>query len=248
MNVRKIVAITLLFFVVALSGGLKISAMTTGFTTENMNSEDQKLFLSNIKITLLDSDVKTKSIDCFDVSDEGLIALGFNDSSYKTICVYNPDGEFKYGYSFYSSGSFGVEWDDENLLIYFVRSDVAALFNSSATCLEIKTVSNSTENNTYWNHTVFAKKRIVGKNEYEIKNDLGILNVFTSSYSQLIKTDEDGIKTTLYNVNSSYGLRVLLILVGTILFTIIAIFVIIRQFKKQETGGPFTRPVSNRDR
>ncbi|SEW32783.1 hypothetical protein [[Clostridium] fimetarium] len=233
MNVKKTVTITLLFFVFALGSGLKTSAMTTGFTTESMNSEKQKLFKSNINIISLHSYVKTNPIVCFDVNNDGLIALGFDDDSHKTICVYNPDGEFIYGYSFESSGSFGVEWDGGNILIYFVRSDVAALFNSSATCLELKMISNSTENNTYWNHTVFEKKRIVGKNEYEIKNDLGILNIVLPSYSQLIKTDENGIKTMLYNVNDSYGAKILVILVGIIIFIIIVVVGIIKEFKKK---------------
>ena len=234
MNVKKAVTITLLFFVFSLGSGLKTSAMTTGFTTESMNSKEQKVFKSNINLTSLHSYVKTNPIVCFDVNNDGLIALGFDDNSHKTICVYNPDGEFIYGYSFESSGSFGVEWDGGNILIYFVRGDVAALFNSSATCLELKMISNSTENNTYWNHTVFEKKRIVGKNEYEIKNDLGILNIVLSSYSQLIKTDENGIKTMLYNVNDSYGARVLVILVGIILFIITAVLVMIKEFKKMK--------------
>ena len=234
MNVKKTVTITLLFFVFALGSGLKTSAMTTGFTTESMNSEKQKLFKSNINLTSLHLYVKTNPIVCFDVNNDGLIALGFDDDSHKTICVYNPDGEFIYGYSFECSGSFGVEWDDGNILIYFVRSDVAALFNSSATCLELKMISNTTENNTYWNHTVFEKKRIVGKNEYEIKNDFGILNIVIPSYSQLIKTDENGIKTMLYNVNDSYGARVLVILVGIILFIITAVLVMIKEFKKMK--------------
>lgn len=230
-NIKKIAAIIFLIFVVSLSVDLKISAMSTGFETEDMRPKDQELFLSNIKMTLLDSCANTYPIACFDVSDEGLIALGFDDSSHKAIYVYNAEGKFEYGYSFESDGGFGVEWDDDNLIIYFVRSDVAALFNKNAACLEMKSISSTIENNTYWNTTVFGKKRFVGKIEYEINNDIGILNFFASSNSQLIKTDATGLKTTLYNVNGSYGLKLFLILVSTILFIVLVIFIIFRQFR-----------------
>lgn len=231
-NVKKLVAIILLFFIITFSGGFKILGMTTGFTTENMSPKEQKLFLSNMKITLLDTDVKSESMSCFDVSDEGLVALGFINN---TICVYNHNGDFKYGYSFDCSGSFGVEWDDENLLVYFVRSDIAVLLDNSATCLEIKEISNSIQNNTYWNHTVFAEKRLIGKDKFEIKNDLGILNIFTTSYSKLVKTNENGIETVIYDISNHYRLKVLLMLFGIILFIIIVVCVIIKQIKKTKT-------------
>ncbi|OJU14235.1 MAG: hypothetical protein BGN88_12375 [Clostridiales bacterium 43-6] len=231
-KIKKLAIIILLFYIFTYNVDYKTSAMNTGFDTESVNSEDQKLFLSNIKVNILNSNTEIKPINCFDVSDEGKIALGINSPSRKSIYVYDSQGKFEYGYSFDYGGSFGVEWDHDNLLIYFVRSDIAVLLDRNATCLEMKMISNNTENNSYWNHDVFAKKRSVGKDIYEIKNNESFTNFFASSYSQLIKTDRNGQKTTLYNANSNeYSIWV--VFLGAIIFVIITVVVVIMLFRKQ---------------
>ncbi len=230
---RLILAI---IFILALNSNINIIiAMTTGFSTEELNFEKQQTFLSNIDISLLDSDsdIRSKFIVCFDVSENGLIALGFADSTNKSVCIYNPDFKFKYGYSFNSSGSFGIEWDNNNLIIYFVRSDVAASFDKSGACTEIKAIRNTSLNNSYWNNNVFSLKRQVGDDQYIIKNNMSVFSYFGSSYSQLIKIDKNGLETILYDVSGAKIIRTVIAFLVAIIIFIIAILTIVKSMQKR---------------
>ena len=139
----KIVSYTLFIILMFLCFCESILAMNTGFSTEDMNSNDQKVFLSSIDVCLLTEEPKKDAITCFDVNNDGSIVVGTKNATEKLALVYTSDGAFKYGYSFYCSGSFGVEWDDNNLLVYFVRSDVAALFDKTGNVLELNKIQSS---------------------------------------------------------------------------------------------------------
>ncbi len=236
---RAMAAIILTLVIVAC--GVNAYAMTTGFETEEMDAEDKARFLSNGSIVLLKSDERKHSITCFDVSEKGFIALGVENNSHKYIYIYNPQGQFLYGYSFDDDGTYGVEWDKENLLIYFVRSDVAALVNKHAEILELRKISNSIHN-TYRHYEVFATKRIAGKNTYEIMNDPGILSVLAPNYAKLIKTDQDGIITVLYDVSRIQIPRMIVVMTGVLIFMAIVISGVVKEFKKARTGGNANSP------
>ena len=75
------------------------------------------------------SEPQKNPIECFSVNENGEIAIGCSDSEQKTVCIYADNGKFQYGYSFECSGSFGIEFENNNLNIYFVRSDVAIAVN-----------------------------------------------------------------------------------------------------------------------
>lgn len=230
----KNMLISIIIIILALNSNVNIIAMTTGFATEELDFKKQQMFLSNVDISLLDSDadIRSKFIVCFDVNENGLIALGFADSTNKSVCVYSSDFTFKYGYSFNSSGSFGIEWDKNNLIIYFVRSDVAASFDERGICTEIKSIRNTSENVSYWNNTVFSKKRQVGDDQYIIKNDMGIFSYFGSSYSQLIKIDENGEEIILYDVSDAKIVRTIIAFLAVIILLVIAILTIIKTARK----------------
>jgi hypothetical protein len=233
-NIKNI-SILFIILILALNSNVNIIAMTTGFATEELDYEKQQTFLSNIDISLLhsDADIRSKFIVCFDVNEDGLIALGFADSINKSVCIYSSDFTFKYGYSFKSSGSFGIEWDKNNLIIYFVRSDVAASFDERGTCIEIKSIRNTSENNSYWNNTVSSKKRHVGDDQYIIKNDMGIFSYFGSSYSQLIKINKNGEELILYDVSDAKIVRTIISFLAVIILLVVAILTIVKSMQKR---------------
>ena len=106
---RKLLVIPFLFLIILFLTGC-VFAVSTGFETESINEDLQKNILSNIELTVFYSEPDKSSIKCFDVNDNGLIALGSSRSTDKRICVYDADGVFKYGYEFVAYGDFGVEW------------------------------------------------------------------------------------------------------------------------------------------
>lgn len=236
MKVRKIITIILIILIFLSTGRIYTFAMDTGFKTDNMESEEQQTFLKNVDLNLITEQPPSYSVLCFDVNEDGLIALGSKALDKKIVSIYSSDGVFMYGYTFNCSGSYGIEWDENNLIIYFVRSDVAAMFDEKGSCLELKMIPITAENNSYWNYFVFSNKRIVGESEYRLKNDMGpFLNVFASSYSQLIKTDSDGSTTVIYDVSSDQIIKTIIVFIGiVILITIVLIKLILVFFKSEK--------------
>lgn len=238
MKWRKLLFIVFTIFLTVWNGGVSAFAMNTGFSTNEMNSKDQLTFLSNINLSLITNEPQKSSIACFDVSNNGLIAIGSETSEKNFISVYDATGEFKYGYVFNCNQSFGVQWDGINLMIYFVRSDVAALFDPKGVNIELRTIEDTIDNNSYWNHTVFSKEKTVNGNRYTIKNTMGLFNIFASSYSQLIETDSDGNETIIYDFSTSQTTRTILIFIAVFTFVTFVIAIIIWQFlkAKRNTG------------
>ena len=232
MNKRIFLLILFSAFTLLCVAGGNVFAMNTDFSTEDMQPENQKSFLSNLNLHLITEEPKKNTIKCFDVNDNGLIVIGCEDFSKKTVSVYSEAGIFKYGYVFEDSGSFGVEWDGDNIIIYFVRSDVAASFDPLANNVELRKIQNTTDNNFYWNYSVFSEHRTISTNEYTIKNNMGFFNIFSSSYDQLIKTDEEGNTTIIYDAGNGHMIKIILILIVVFVFAGLVIYRVILEFKK----------------
>ena len=222
----------LLVLLLLISGGVNIFAVDMGFSTESMSEEETDRFLKNVNISLLENDPPQKAIDCFDVNENGVIAIGSSDFAHKTVCVYSNDGDFLYGYSFECTGNFGIELDKDVINIYFVRSDVAVTVNPTGEVERVVRIQNTAENNSYWNDCVFATKRSIGETEYTLKNDMKIFNVFASSYSQLITTNQNGEESIIYDVNSAEFAKMALAFTGVLVFVGLVVSVVISQFIK----------------
>lgn len=224
---------TILFLLLLLSsGGIEILAMNTGFDTQPLPKDKINTFLNNVNISVLTEEPPKRAIECFDVNENGIIAIGSSNFNEKSICVYTNDGIFQYGYSFKCEGSFGIEMDEDILNIYFVRSDVAVAINSEGEIESILQIKNTIENNDYWNHSVNATKRTIGNTEYNLKNDMGIFNLFASSYSQLTMTNEGGGVDIIYDVNQTQLTSMVIKFISALAFICFVSAVVIGQFIK----------------
>lgn len=216
---------------------MKVSAMNTGFKTNQLPSEEKNLFISNINILTIDKEPVNKTITCFDVNSNRLLAIGQNTSDRKTICIYSNEGVFQYGYTFNCSGDFGVEWDEENLNIYFVRSSVIVSVTPNGELLDVFEVQNTIENNSYVNHFIHATKRTIGNAEYYIRNNMGVLNLFASSYSQISVKDITGSERIIYDVGSMQFFNMIVVIAIVCVFISVVIAVIAYQFIKLRRGN-----------
>ena len=224
------------FILVIFTNEIKVNAMHTGFKTNELSSEEKDMFISNINVLSIDEEPPQKSITCFDVNSNHLIAIGQNSSDRKTICVYSNDGAFQYGYTFNCSGDFGVEWDDENLNIYFVRSGVIVSVTPKCEVLDVFEIQNTIENNSYVNHFVHATKRKIDNYEYCIRNNMGLLNLFSSSYSQIIVKDGTDTESIIYDVGSMQLTKTIVTISLICVCVFAAVAVIIWQFIKLRRG------------
>ena len=224
-------------FVLIFAGGINVFAMNTGFSTDNLQPDVYDKILSNTVFSLITEEPSKDGIKCFDVNDNGLIAIGIDGTFKKMVLVYSEDGLFKYGYEFDDSGTFGLEWDEENIIIYFSRSSVAILVDPSANILELKEIPETSENNSYWLYSVYSDSRKVNSNEYIVRKNLGLLNIFCFSYTQLIKTDLDGNTTIIYDAKTECLVKILLMIAFIALFFSIALYRIKLRFKKEKNSS-----------
>ena len=202
--------------------------MDTGFEVRPLTPEEIAK-LANTEVTRIEEQPKTGGILCFDVREDGLIALGFqtpNDSEERIVCIFDSNGAFQYGYRFACMGSFGVEWSGEHLLIYLVRSDLVRELDAAGNTVQWADIPYTIENNRYW-YTVRDTERIVGDSVYRIKNDMGIFNLIVSSYSQLTVTNASGEEIILYDVNQEQLIKTVVFTGAIVLFVGYAIFVVI---------------------
>ena len=208
------------------------NAINTGFLTDELPEKVQNQFVENIELRLIETEPTKSSVVCFDVNENQMIAVGQKSSDRKIICVYSSDGIFQYGYTFNCSGDFGVEWDKDNLNIYFVRSDVVISVSQDGEISNVLEVTNSIENNSYVNHFIYATERTIGDTTYLMRNDIGILNWIATSYSQIIIKDISGAENIIYDVNSVQLLSTILSIIFVFAIVIVAVTIILRPIIK----------------
>lgn len=203
--------------------------MRTGFAVEEVREDIQAQFIDNVDLTIQNQQDTLDVISCFDINEKGWIALGHNHSTKCTIDIYSDKMDYLYSYSFNSSGSYGIEWDKDNLIIHFVRSDIALLVDSDGNCLDIKKINNTAQNNEYWNHVVFAKEKRKDDTIYKIENRYGLFNLFAmNSYSILSKTDSEHHTIDLYDVSELQKRKIIFIGCIFLLCFLVVLFVAIR--------------------
>ena len=84
--IKYSVFIVLLILVV---GRVHSEAMNTGFSTEPYSIEKLDSLLDKLKITVLTQEPGKQTIQCFDVNEDGLIAIGFRTTLFDNCCSAN---------------------------------------------------------------------------------------------------------------------------------------------------------------
>lgn len=205
----------------------------TGFETGILTSSEEKEILSNFEINKITEEGNKKAIECFDVNEKGNIAVGSSDFFKGIIKIYSEDGVFQYGFEFEISGKFGLEWDKDNLLIYIVRGNTVISIDSEGNVVAVDKIADTINNQLYWKNTVYATKRTNNNKTYEIRNDMGPLNIFSFNYSQLLITDQNGDTKIIYDINSSQIIKYIIIICIIIsFFVFILIPTVYKLYKK----------------
>ena len=201
MKIKYWITFTLLF-VCIIGCGIDAMAMESGFDTEDLTSEDYERIKSVLGVELITDEPQAASISSFDVSDEGLIALGISSiSSKKMICIYDGTGEFQYGYIFNEAGSFLVEFCGNNLNVYTARGNIIFSIGQSGIIEDVKLVKDTRENNLY-KYDLKTTTKTRGDTTYIIRNDLGAFrNFIATDYSQVVLSNGEE-EIIIYDVNS----------------------------------------------
>ncbi len=239
MKIFRCVVVTFLFITMFPILCTNVSALNTGFEIEKISELEKNDIIENIDIKPLLKEPTKSAIECFDISDDGKIALGHSDLGSKTVTVHSENGTYLYGFQFNNYGSFGIEWDQDNIIIYFVRSDILISINDKGEIEEIFDVPNTSNNDFYRRNVINSPKRLVGEKQYFLNNDMGILNLFASNYSQLIcKTMDKEI--ILYNANQVQLTKMVIILSFVLFCIVLVVWIITKKLFFDNTGNGST--------
>lgn len=218
--------LSLLFLLVATFCVNEVQAFVS---VKEIEEEWKNTFVANLSLDTVKEEPEKRAISCFDVREDGMIAIGVSNSSRKTICIYNAAGFFQCGYNFNCDGNFGIEWEGDYLIIYFVRGSIGARLSLSGLIDSVFSIPQSTENTKYWNDVVFSTKRTVQESEYILRNDSGVLDLFASAYSQLIVTNERGQTRTIYDASSRHQLSSGFLLIVIFVFVCVVVVSVIKK-------------------
>ena len=192
--IRFVFAI-LLVSLLLVNANVEVLAMETGFSTEEMSQESVDDFLESINLTFLITDDQLKGrIDSFDVSENGMVAVAHHLIYTDNIFIYNSEGEFQYGYSVNSYGVVEVEFDNDNLIICFVRSDVALSVDSNGEVQSVLEIPNTKENEEHWKYLTYLREKTVGDTKYSLEG--------FSDYNKVIARNASGEETVIYDATA----------------------------------------------
>lgn len=225
--VRNIKTLTLFLLFIYLFPS--VSATSTGFETTKIDQELQERVWNNIELKV-SKDIEVKDVFySYHVNEAGDLAIGLRN---RIVNVYDSDNRFLYSITFQGAGSYSIEWKENNLLLYLVRSDIAVEIDSSGNLITMREIiTNSQHNNAYWNKLRDPTK-IFNDNIYEMRNEHGFLNFFTMYYSKLVKTNADGKEFVIYDVSSKHRTTLIVSFVGVLLFTSIVTGTVLRYWTK----------------
>lgn len=173
-------------------------------------------FISMTRFGLWVDDGTSPSIQCFDVNDQGEIAIGYNGITYRNKCigVYDVEGNFLYGYSFRCDGSFLVEWvDNGELAIYWMRGTVRATFDQDGKCIDYQTFTIDKEMNKKIN-SLFEVSRTIGNERYYLDKGDGFVSQLALNYYRVIHVGADGVETTVHSATGNPQLSGLFVIAG----------------------------------
>lgn len=209
-----------------------------GLTTEEISPDKVESIARHVNVSVISEEPSRRAIECFDVNAEsGMIAIGFcGEDTARYVLVYDREFVFQYGYKFTDYGSFAIQWNNGDIVIYLVRGSYAVTLSPSGSVNAVEKVSDTVENSDYWRNHLDATERSAGDSKFLIRNNLGIFNFYEGSYSQLVRIDEDGQTTVLYDVSTGQGGSLTVITVAVIIIAFsISLYLVFRIKKNKES-------------
>lgn len=225
-------SISLFLFVLLICGGFASTVAATAQTikTYPIDDEIKAAIISKANIQPIETANIKNGIKCFDVSNSGEVAIGVDRASNSVIYVYDSSGEFQYGFSLYVDGDYGIAYCDNLLGIYCIRGDTIMLCDDSGTCLDVRTLSSDEQGYFRAIEILDRISKEMGVKKYVLERDIEI----GDSYSRLVKIDEQGNRTVLYDATPEHIIGQILGITAMICFFLIVAWGCIKKAKAHE--------------
>lgn len=207
---KMFLLLTIVINLIAIS--VSAFASDTTFLKEKLSTEKTNDLIEDLAISVVYIEPKSQ-LNCIDISDDNTIAVGSSYGTEGVVSFYDSEGGFKHSFVFNSSGSFGLEWEKENIKIFFERGDYEVTVNADGEVLDASVITNVNEIRNIVDSLYFSTKSVVGDTTYELKKTPLFLNKISSSYSQLIITDASGNTNILCDVSDYQAKETAILLV-----------------------------------
>ena len=227
--VRGLKKIVLLLSIIFLSISLFGFTPSTKFELDNSNDtiNFDVSHYSNLAKVIIEPSQKPKFY-AFDVNSEGNIAIALNDSKLQGVLVYDKYGEYIFGLEIDSQGSIIVEWNEPNINVVFLRSNIIATYDSNGNCLNVARFIDNAQNGEYADYLRTSVTKTDGNDEFIVASEEDFWGTFSSQHKQLLRIDTNGSQMVIYESNISFWSadmfeKILLFVVASI---VLATFVI----------------------
>ncbi len=178
---------------------------------------------------------QAQPIVCFDVSSQGKVLLALKNS---TILVFDDTNEVVCAYSFFNNGSFYAIFQEENICVFDVRSEMVIQFTLNGKFIQAqKAPMNSVNNNNNWNQfsDKFQQKKEISidNKTYKLLNDNPLFDLLSTDFSKCVVVNGE-ITQVLYDVSSVRAVKTTLccfLLIGFVLTCLIIILYKVKQTK-----------------
>ena len=192
-------AVLLMAALILLPPQPELSRDGVSFDFKQVSQAESDKIVAFMEVKFIKNKPREHGIKSFDISSNGLIAIAC-DPFYmdKTVCVYDQNANFLYGYELGSPRSIhSVSWVEEKLVICSLDGD-AIFLDSNGNVLGVCFVQNWSEIENTLKH---ATVKTVGEYQYVASNDgMGVLSFFNDSYCKLYKRDDVGTEVVIYDV------------------------------------------------
>lgn len=219
---RVFIFLTVLFCLLPVIGTASAAGYSNYITTPASYEEQEAFFASLQYFERLTEDAEQHPVNCFAISDSGLIALGLDTSDDAILYVYDTTGQFIYGYRFLNNHcAFAVFFEGDNLSIYWGKSRYIGTFDSEGNCIQLHKVVNCPQNSDAYHRDKYRPgKGKVGNTEYIAERGIGIL----AGYSRFTVKDADGNTRVIFDVTQEQNLRTTVY--GVVIFISLAVVVV----------------------
>ena len=206
---------------------LPANATSLGIATDSLSEAEKASFVDKLSLELISNDENKSGIQCFDVNEDGTVAIATGSGNHCAVYVYDSQGTFQYGYRFSCDGDYGVVFRENMLSIFFLRGDMFAFLDSSGACIEVQKVTNPEQNYVYFKEILDRTVKEVAGRTYMLERDLDLWD----SYSRLVITDEQGEITLLYDAGADHIVVQIVGIVAVVLFFAAIIIGLIKKRK-----------------
>lgn len=206
------------------------SASVIGLEATPVSEEDLQKYIDNSNIQISSAPSMDRSISCFDVSENGLIAVGLPGTP-DTIHIYDSKGIFQYRYIFECDGIWGIGFVDDCIAIYYVRGDLIKLIDTNGQIIAVYDVPLTSANHAQIYNLIDRTSKQINDKTYHLESSIAI---FEAPYSRIIEISADGTTRVIYDVTFAHTFRTV---IGVILIISFFAFFIRGLIQKEKEKG-----------